>query len=73
MVLISAEMNGVLSVMWQPVWQGVWGKMDTYICMAESLCCLPETITTITVNQLYPNIKEKSLKFAGWGESAQMI
>ena len=30
-------------------------------------------ITTITVNQLYPNIKEKSLKFAGWRESAQMI
>ena len=24
--------------------RGVWGRMDTCICMAESLCCLPETI-----------------------------
>ena len=23
------------------------GRMDTCICMAESLCCLPETITTV--------------------------
>ena len=22
-----------------------WVRMDTYICMAESLCCPPETIT----------------------------
>ena len=25
---------------------GVWGRMDTCICMAKSLCCPPETITT---------------------------
>ena len=24
----------------------VWGRMDTCICMAKSLCCSPETITT---------------------------
>ena len=29
-----------------------WGRMDTCICMAESLRCLPETIT-LFVNQLY--------------------
>ena len=23
---------------------GVWGRMDTCICMAKSLCCPPETI-----------------------------
>jgi len=23
----------------------VWGRMVTYICMAESFCCSPETIT----------------------------
>ena len=23
----------------------VWGRMDTWICMAESLCCPPKTIT----------------------------
>ena len=33
-----------------------WGRMDTCIYMAESLPCLPETIT-LFVNQLYPNTK----------------
>ena len=27
--------------------RGVWGRTDTCICMAESLCCPPETITTL--------------------------
>ena len=27
--------------------RGVWGRMDTCICMAETLCCPPETITTL--------------------------
>ena len=27
--------------------RGVWGRMDTSVCMAESLCCSPETITTL--------------------------
>ena len=26
--------------------RGVWGRMYTCVCMAEFLCCLPETITT---------------------------
>ena len=25
----------------------IWGRMDTCICMAESLCCPPETITLL--------------------------
>ena len=29
--------------------RGVWGRMDTCICMAESLCCAPETITTLFI------------------------
>ena len=37
--------------------RGVCGEMDTCICMAEFLCCSPETITTLFVNQLYPNTK----------------
>ena len=36
---------------------GVWGRKDTGICMAESLCCPPETITTLLISYLYPNIK----------------
>ena len=29
--------------------RGVWERMDTCICMAESLCCSPETITTLLI------------------------
>ena len=27
----------------------VWGRMDTGVCMAETLCCLPETITALLI------------------------
>ena len=37
--------------------RGVWARMDTDICMAESLCCSPETITTLFVNWLFPSTK----------------
>ena len=29
--------------------RGFEGRMDTCICMAESLCCPPETITTLLI------------------------
>ena len=28
---------------------GSWGRMDAYICMAESLCCSPETTSTFLI------------------------
>ena len=28
----------------------VWGRLDTCVCMAESLYCSPETITTLLIN-----------------------
>ena len=37
--------------------RGVWGRMDTCIYTAESLCCSPETIVTLFVNWLYPKYK----------------
>ena len=37
--------------------RGVWGRMATCIYMAESLPCLPETITT------HPNTKFKVIFF----------
>ena len=40
--------------------RGVWGRKDTYICMAESLCCPPETITTLLFS--YTPIQNKKLK-----------
>ena len=30
--------------------RGVWGKMDSCICVAESLCCPPEAITTLFIS-----------------------
>ena len=32
---------------------GVWGRMDTRICMVESLCCSPETITTLLIGSFF--------------------
>ena len=29
--------------------RGVWGRMNTCIHMVESLCCSPETITTLLI------------------------
>ena len=29
--------------------RSVWGRMDTCICMAVSLCCTPEAITTLLI------------------------
>ena len=40
--------------------RGLWERMDLRI-MAESLCCPPETITTLLIS-LHSNIKLKVLK-----------
>ena len=40
----------------------VWGRMDTCICMAEFLCCLPETITTLLISLFQYKIKSKKKK-----------
>ena len=46
----------------------VWGRMDTCICISESLFCLPETITTLLINltpiqnKNFKIIKKKVLK-----------
>ena len=29
--------------------RGVWRRMETCICMADSLCCSPETITILLI------------------------
>ena len=41
-------------------WMGGVGRMDTCICMAESLCCPPETITTLLIS--YTPTQNKNLK-----------
>ena len=49
--------------MWQPEQEQSLGENGyMYICVAESLCCSPETATTLFVNPLYPNTKLKVKK-----------
>ena len=54
----------LFNVMWQPVWGvGVRGnlKQNRYMYMyTESLCCSPETITTLLI--VYTPIQNKKLK-----------
>ena len=38
------------------------GRMDTGICMAESLCCLPETITTVLIGYTKYNQNKNNTK-----------
>ena len=40
--------------------RGVWGKMDTCIRMAGSLCCPPETMTTLSIG--YNPLQNKTFK-----------
>ena len=42
--------------------RGVWGRMDTCICMAESLHSLPEFITTLLIG--YTPIQNINKKFS---------
>ena len=41
--------------------RGVWGRMDACICMAESLCYPPETITTLLIG--YTPIQNKKFEY----------
>ena len=49
--------GSLLNVLWQPGWEG---RIDTCICMAESLCCSPDTTTTLLIG--YTPIQNKRFK-----------
>ena len=40
--------------------RGVWGRMDTCICMAESLLCSPETTTALLIG--YTPVQNEKFK-----------
>ena len=42
----------LFNVVWQPDQKGTWGRMDTCIHMAESLCCPPEVITALVIGSI---------------------
>ena len=39
----------LLNVMWQPGWEGSLGE-NGYMYMTESLCCSPESVTTLVIS-----------------------
>ena len=43
-----------------PGWKGVGGRVEACICVAESLCCLPETITTLLIGYTLIQKKRKN-------------
>ena len=42
--------------------RGAWGRMDTWVYMAESLHCSPETITALLLGYTPKTNKQKSSK-----------
>ena len=52
------QSTGPLNFMWQPGWKGGLEENGyTYVYMVERFCCPPETITKLSINWLYSNIK----------------
>ena len=45
-------------------WEGSLGESGTCICMDESLCCAPETITTLFIS--YTPIQNSKFNFKKW-------
>ena len=37
--------------------RGVWGIMDTCVCMTESVCCSPEITTTLLISYVCVHAK----------------
>ena len=52
-------------VLEKKVERGVWERMDSCICMAESLCCPPETIITVLICYTQKVNKKKKKKSKG--------
>ena len=40
--------------------RGAWGRVDTYISMAESLRCPPEAITTVLIGYQFGSVQSLS-------------
>ena len=51
-VFYCVAQGTLLNAMWKPGWEEIWGRIDTCICMAESLCCLPETTKILFISSI---------------------
>ena len=58
--IINKDLQKNSAECYMAAWMGgSWGRMDTCICMADSLTCSPETITTWLIT--YTPIQNKKL------------
>ena len=55
--------------MGQPGWEGVRERMDTCICMAESLHCSPKTVTKLLIGYTPIENKKFILKKKEWNNA----
>ena len=46
-----------INVLWQSNGRGLWRRMDTCICMAESLLCSRETSITLLIGYQFSSVK----------------
>ena len=54
----------LLNAMWQPGWEGVWERMDTYICMTEFYFCFidyAKAFVCVDHNKLWKILKEMGI------------
>ena len=47
---LLSTLGTLLNIIWQLDGRRVWGRMHTFIRMAASLHCSPETITTLSIS-----------------------
>ena len=58
--------------MCQPGWEGCWGRMDTCICVAESLPCLPGTTTILLIGYFVVQLPSRVRLFVTpWAAACQ--
>ena len=43
----------------------LWGRMDTWTCVTESLCCSPEAITALLIGSTLKQNNIKESRFLG--------
>ena len=48
----------LLNIIWQLGWERFAGRVDTCICMAESLCCSSETTTTLLIGYQFSSVTQ---------------
>ena len=54
---VTRGQRTLLNVMWQPEWEERLGRMDSCVCMAESLCCPLESVTALLIGYQFSSVQ----------------